>query len=615
MYDVLQVKEIFETIIPDIKKIKSQKIKDGKELTIDDYPNFYPNYKLAIEYMNKCKVHSELGEFPLEIFMSASPNLTPKEKMLLKSSYKHTTLPVFIDFVNTITRPLSDGNWSISGLNDELKEYVDNDIKYYGSLETFFKTILPIVRSIDANGCIVVKPEHIAESEKGQYDDTEKLKPIPFYYSCDQKIAFKEDEYYIFILKERSMVEFAGKNQPYGLVFEFYDKNAIYRISQTGKQTDFKFNIELFLQHDRGKIPVKTLGGIPVLKNGSLLYQSVFMHATDLLDVVALNATYQNIIIRKCAFPYMVMIGEECKYTEEGDAGVKMTCNEGWLVSANFSGGKKVCPDCNGSGLKNRISPMGVLILKPSNERSQGETQIKQEPLAYVAPDVKPLEFLETKIEKDTIRARSLLHINQGTISISVAKTATEIATDQKALFAFVKNEVYAIFTIFDFMINTTGYFRDGQNYSVPLINYPVSYDFKTDADYVAEIQKIKEAGLPSFVLLTTLMRYLGSLYYNSGVAESSFNLIVSADRILTMDTLEMERRKSAGLIDDWEIVLHDSSINFVNDLFKKNDKFFEQEFEIQKQQLIDYAKAKAAELEKSNSNKLVNEFTPTNQE
>ena len=70
------------------------------------------------------------------------------------------------------------------------------------------------------------------------------------------------------------------------------------------------------------------------------------------------------------------------------------------------------------------------------------------------------------------------------------------------------------------------------------------------------------------------------------------FNLISQTDRIMILSNDEIEVGISKGTIDKWEKVLHDSAINFIDQLAQENPRFFEQEFATQKQQLIDLAKA-----------------------
>jgi len=57
----------------------------------------------------------------------------------------------------------------------------------------------------------------------------------------------------------------------------------------------------------------------------------------------------------------------------------------------------------------------------------------------------------------------------------------------------------------------------------------------------------------------------------------------------MTLD--EINLKLSKGLVDKWEVVLHDSAINLVNQLMMENPAFFEQDFDTQLQQLV--AKAK----------------------
>ena len=99
----------------------------------------------------------------------------------------------------------------------------------------------------------------------------------------------------------------------------------------------------------------------------------------------------------------------------------------------------------------------------------------------------------------------------------------------------------------------------------------------------------------PPFVIQSIIYKYLQTLHYPDVQGQKVFNLISQADRLLTMTLDEINLKLSKGLVDKWEVVLHDSAINFVNELTMANPNFFEQDFEAQKEALIAKAKEVAA--------------------
>jgi len=139
---------------------------------------------------------------------------------------------------------------------------------------------------------------------------------------------------------------------------------------------------------------------------------------------------------------------------------------------------------------------------------------------------------------------------------------------------------------------------RYGENYRQPTIKRPVNYDFYLESDYLAQINEAIMAKQPPFVIQSIIYKYLQTLYYPDVQGQQIFNLISQADRLLTMTLDEINLKLSKGLVDKWEVVLHDSAINLVNSLMMENPAFFEQDFETQLAQLIERAKNIAANIQ-----------------
>src|SRR3972149_5740234 len=160
MLEEKDIKTILDKVIPELKNIfkaESQKKKVG--------PVYYPSYPVITDYAERISVHAEIGKFPEKLFAERSPNQEEKEWDYVKKNYKQVTLPVFVDYISSITRPFHDANWNIDYMEDDakfkeqsLQKYVDKEIKNYGSIENFVKFIISQRKAVDANGIIAIKP-------------------------------------------------------------------------------------------------------------------------------------------------------------------------------------------------------------------------------------------------------------------------------------------------------------------------------------------------------------------------------------------------------------------------------------------------------------------------
>jgi len=580
------VKSVLSNVLSIEKQNKSGYQKDkGK-------PNYTPIYCKSVEFCEKIEVHSKIGEIPEELLKKRAPNQTDKEFEYIKANYKQITLPVFNDYMSTVNRMWNDGNWDIKYAEDApifkeetFQEYVEKQIFIYGSIESYFKTIVATQKAIDANGVLAIKPR------KNEVLENELVDPIPFIYCSESVLAFEEGEYYLFETDDKTWVEYGNTKVKDGRVFEYYDKNNIWRIEQVGKKVDNKFEIYLYYQHNLGQLPCFKLKGIPTVEDGNILHQSPFLYAVDILDDVILDSTYLRASKAKCVFPYQYMIGDVCEF--ESKDGAK--CIGGRILGDNQE--MISCPDCGGSGLKSRISPLGTLLMRPSDKFGENDGGISGAPMGYVAPSTETLEFLKTSIIEGLQSARFVLNMKKSTSTISVSggnKTATEDINDNKAMYAFIQNISNQTFELFENVLNVIGQMRYGDKFQAPQITYPKTFDFRTEQDYTDEIANAIENGLPDIAIYSLIYSYINTRFSSQKETIEIFTLILAADRLALSSNDDVAIMKANNTAATWQVILHNSAISFIQELMMKDPKFLEQEMEAKISQLRDFAKAEA---------------------
>lgn len=633
--DAKQVMDLLEPIIAKYKTYDSKHgSKKNYKCKIDDLPDFYPNYKTACKYAERIKIHSETGSFPEELFHNRYPNQTDKEFKYMKSNYKQNTLPVFVDYISTITRPFSDGNWSIEWpvedpslikAKETLRDYLENDIEVVRSLKEFVRGLLPSLKSVDANGVIAVRPEKIytleSTDEDGNQitvvDNTKRVSPQPYYFPVKQVLSDTkyDDDYFILESTEKSVVDYAGTKANKGHVFEVYDENNIWVATQVGKFDDYEFDIQVYYTHGAGSIAATRLKGIPQYLNGSYIWQSPFMYACDLLDLALMNAQYLQCSLAQRMFPYLVMLGSKCEFKEKDGSGAEWSCDGGWIFDASSPNGKKECPGCHGSGLKDRLSPMGVMKIEPATSEPGSETEMKMmdKAMYYVEPPTQSAEFVFNKIESDLSKAYDVIkakRVSQATgAGIDPGSgTATKEILDQKAQHAAVKLFIDQAFSIYDFLLEHIGIQRYSTEFKKPVLIAPTHLDFNTEADYIDKITKALNAGLPPPVIENMMYGYLQTIYFNNQSSAKAFNLIRAVDRLLVLKNDDLLVKLSRGLYQNWQIVLHDSSSQLIDELLIEHADaefcdvddctkgFFSLDFEEQKRLIVEKAKKWAEE-------------------
>lgn len=572
-----------------------------------EVPHYYAFYKQCIENVQAIMTHSVKGYFPDRLFIEPSPNQTDVEFSYLKKNYKQTTLPVYIDYISTISRAFHDNNWDIdytketeekkTAEEETFRAYVESELPKYGSLESFIKNILLNAKTMDAMALLCIKPFEVNLREVDDQlvvDDSKKIQPYPVIYACKQVVGCKEGEWYVVELNEKSVVEYGNQKLPIGKIYEIYDDQNIYRAVQVGKYINGTFEISTFYPHNYGKVPARRLEGAPMYieEVEKLIYFSPFLFATDLLDLALLNDQYLQISINYCTFPYRVMIGDVCNFQDKD--GNK--CEDG-VVFNNDKTNYVRCVQCDGIGLRSRVSRMGTLLLRPATKmQGDGDSQLKADPMKYISPSTETLKFVEDKVAKDMQKARKILHLRDSDSQVQFNKeTATGTNSDLKSTYAFVKTVSDQLFSLYDFCLDAIGKMRYGEAYEPVKLTYPKSFDFATEADYLAEINSSISAGLAPAFIQQILMRYIRAMYGDDEQTAKIFGLIVSADRLLTITSTDISAKMGKGTVAGWEEILHTSALTLVQELLRKDAKFFDKDLQKQIDELVALAKEKEA--------------------
>jgi len=552
-----------------------------KERTgVSQYPEYWPGYNYAAKMYDSILPHTRPDIYPAHLLSVRAPNQTDQQAAYIKANYKPTTLSVFEDFKATISRAFADQNWSIR-YNPELEpifgedtfqRFVNAEIERFGSLEMFIKTMLPTLKLIDPNGIIAIEPEDIDTvlTEEGEeVVSNELVKPMPEYYSCKSIVGQKYGEYYMVITDEHSEVKSGSKTEHSGIVLEIYDTMNIWKVYQYGKKSDMTFSEpELYFQHNLGYVPCHKLEGTPVLISGEINFQSPFITAVPLLDQVVLDESYLQISKATSAFPFMVALGEICEFIDrEGNK-----CQDGQIFDP-INGGYRTCSSCNGSGVKSRFSPTGMLLIKPKTALSEGDSALSGEYLKFVSPPMDTLNFLRTEIEQQMAKARRILHLPSSDESgtIGEASTATGSLNKLRALYAFIKPISDQLFSMYEFCLVTMGRMRYGDFFGGVNLVYPTSFDISTPSDYLAVISEGVKAGVPPSITFSNVYNYIKAIHYTDEETSAVYDLILNADELLLMNSADIALRVANGTIEKYQDVIHHSAPQLIMELIRNH--------------------------------------------
>lgn len=578
----------------------------------DVYPEYWQGYNVCADMYDSIKPHVDPSYYPSKLFARRAPNETEQQAQYIKANYRPITTPVFEDFKSTLSRPFADQNWGIEYKqetdnrfgNDSFEEYVNNEIKNFGSLEMFAKAMLPFFKITDPNGIICIYPEDIPtlQTEDGEEVIADQLvKPQPYYYSC-KRIVGKGEDYYMVVSQYKSLVKKGNKKEMSGQVLLLFDDTNIYRIEQTGKKDDFIFSQpEVMFEHQSDEIPCKQVMGTPVIYNDSIIYQSPFITSIPLLDQVLLDNSYLGLIKARSTFPFMVAIGDICEF--ENAEGNK--CTDGQIFN-NITGKYSTCPSCNGAGLKSRFSASGTMLIRPKTSISEGDTGLSGKYLEFISPSLETNKFLRDEIDTNTLKARAILHLNNSDQALqgNEAITATGSHNKMRSLYAFLKPVSDQMFYMFEWMNNIIGVQRYGEYYGGVSVVYPTVFDIIAPDDYLSMIASLVDAGAPPSIVYATVINYLRTLNYTDSQTDAIYKLIGISDDLLTMSSADIALRVANGSVEKWRDVLHHSAPQLILELIREFEptgeieSFLDLPIQEQQQALIAKAQSRVVEVD-----------------
>lgn len=586
-----------------INLLVAEKIKIFKDAESNKkFPEYTEVYKDSVDYYERISVHAEIGKFPDAIFKTRAPNQSVEEFEYMKANYETTTYPIWTRFLGVLNRMWNDQNWSILWTSKDTviegKEYLETKYPIYGSLEAYFKSIFTKDKVKDANGVICHKPYRlpIKQDEEGNLsiDDTKLIDYVAVIYNSPQVIGFQDSEYALIELCEKSVVDFGGSKQKIGKVFEFYDEFNIWRIVQIGKKIDYKFDVLLYWEHNLGYLPVKKLGGEAIPKENEILYQSKFMAAIGPMNLVLLDSSYLQAAKAGHAFPHKWEYVDECDYNNG-----MSSCIEGRILTAD--GKETNCPSCQGTGKRNRSSPLGVTQVKAPNANSGGD-KISAPFFGWESPDPTILNFLRSEIEKNSQIALSILNLNVSDSDVKGSETALGKKIDREEMMSAIQGESDEVFSHYEFSNKCILQMRHGLDVELPSISYPKTFSIRSEADLTEEIGFAKEKGLPDVVIRKLIFEYMATRFNSQDETEKAFKLAAITDRLLTLSSLEIANKKLSHAIANWQDILHTCIYSFIEEL-AIDPKFFEKDITEQRKILIKMAKDMDAEINPSAMN------------
>lgn len=526
---------------------------------------FSSTYHETVRLYNDVSVHSDITKIPKELLSKKAPNETDEELQYRIDTYQPITPSYWTKAVGAVNRVWNEQNYSVTFDDEQVHEYFKENYPKYGSIESYFKSIITVEKLRDPNAVISVEPYDLPEKEDGSFDQSVEISPVSIVYNSDHVIYYSDD-YCILLSDDRSEVKVGDKSVREGLVFKLFDDTSIWEIEQTGEKSEWKFEFYEYYRHELGYMPVWTLGGTPVKYNGETIFHSHFMSAVPLLNLAVCMHTTLDGIIAKHAYPIRAYYFEDCKNPQ---------CSDGWItVNDDGTPKKEKCPSCGGSGKSSVFSPFRDYGIKIPEARFEGENPVQFPGVAYVEPSTNMFEWSHKTVINYIERAFAFLNIDVSNSKAQGDETALGKQIDREELMSFLLLIANELFDLLDEVIYASGVMRYGTNFRSPKIVKPSEFSIKNSSDLTSEYAEVQKSGLPAIVRTLIFNEYSAQRFANDERTLKINKVVFRADPFMTFSGNDILSRVNSGLAAKWQLILHDQIYTFIDEEIEKDPEF-----------------------------------------
>jgi hypothetical protein len=545
-----------------------------------EIPEINPIYRQTILHHLEVAVHAKKGVFPYKILQTKAPNQSPEEWEYQKGIYEPYTRSAWGRALNRTKIIGNKQNYSITGWDEEQKEYFYSDYPLYHSLESYFFDIVRETKINFPNQLLVIEPLKIPgrynESNEFIVDQSVLIEPIVHIVEEKDIMAYKENEYSVIV---NGKTKFKDKDYP---AFKAFDRTTIYKIEVTQENIEGKpvYEVIPYYIHNWGYVPTRKLGGKPSIVNGELFYESSFSEAIpDLNGVIRLSSNL-DMSNYSCVFPVRIERVDDCSY--KSDMG--SICDSGRIWDAKNEG-YVTCPSCNGSGKSNRHSPTGVKEV-PMQDSMTGQNQIGiNDIVTFISPPMEALNSLMQQIKDREEKAFAFIYKT----SEKKNTTAEGSNLERDEFRSFILQESNQIFDELEFAIEGIGFMRYMDGFVMPDVSRPVDFSFRDSDEITDEVAKSGESNMPQAYTYTLVKQATKTRFNSSPIAESLIDISLQLDPLWGIDDTII--RGYVGVsISPVDVIIHQRIVQLIEQAEMEYPDFYELETTRQREIIKAYA-------------------------
>lgn len=491
------------------------------------------------------------GTFPKRLIEERRPYEDEAIKKYREENYEAITKGPFSRFNTDLSRVFSGSQVTIKVESDDLQAFIEGpnfdgmDLRSYWSRKLCRRMI------VDPNGVLVRWVDKIPEAPN------EPVQPVLFMVLSKNILHFTEDVL-AWEAEERSPIVVHTKDgdevQDVGLVYYIVDKEAYWKLVQTGRKEDGNFELRKHYPHLLNRLPLDVLGGEETLytdqktNRDHLWYQSFVSNAIPYAnECIRQWSDHQGVLVTS-AFPLREVEPIDCAY---------VGCDKGWIRSkgVNDEVTKSKCPSCHGKGKVAPFGPYGVLIRKKSSMLQGGNAADEKDMVKFISPDTAILEFGSKTwrdYKADLERELNLMFVDDAQSGVAKdidrePKTAKMDAMGHQIYMVLMKNTLRDFAELMDTGISVEGI----------AITLPPTFVVRSEGDLTSEMKSLKEGAAPFMLDGMVWLEYARKRFPGRNLNVRCMEALADYDVLFGMSDEDVVAQKAGGIVDDLLVRRH----------------------------------------------------------
>jgi hypothetical protein len=517
--------------------------------------SYTPRYNWSVEQAQEIKVHAN-GKFPESLIRSKAPSESEQEFEYRKQAYQPVTKAPWARLNNAV-----ESVWhgvTITTEDEDYENYITEDYPSYSGLVEWFREVASPTKAKDPNAVVYVTLLDMPETDADLVAPVARLLP-------SEDVIDVMPGYVLGVMRRDVPVKFGNGTVNEGLEFVVFDDVYEYRYTQVGKKVDYTFEITYEYRHDLGHVPAYQLKGIPIDKDGEIAWESLFYNAIPYLNKAAVEASTLDGVIYRHGFPTRVYYEEDCD---------EHNCQGGYIVDGDE---RRRCDTCKGTGKKRGFTWGADYTHRPPGRfDGDAEAQVDFPGLAYVAPPVEPMTFLDKRVDALIEKAGHAVNFDL-TRKSSQPVTATEKGIDLQEQYKVLFKFSQAIYDVLEYVAGDIAALRYPRAQVEFMLTRRADFSIRSAEMLIEEYDQYQKSGLPQF-MGAAIIRSQAKIRFNSDYRNMRIlEVLEYADGLHGYDPT------SANLIlarsgQPWQGVLHFQGYSLILQAEAEDARFLERE-------------------------------------